>query len=123
LRLSWGVGALAFILVAIAALLFQLVTLEQSVSLMLLLVGMWTVVIAFSSSEGRDRSYYSGWGIVLAFLSLFAYIPFNYTVGLLLLAVVALILLNVFMGRTPKTYTAATNPPKPAGETPAAKAI
>ena len=122
MRMSWGVGALVSVLLGVVVFLFGILSLEQSISLMLLLVGLWTVAVAFTAAESKDRSYYSGWGVVIAFLSLFAYIPFNYTLGLLLLAVVALILLNVFMGRAPKTFTAATNPPRPAGETPAAKA-
>ena len=119
-RPGWGIGALIAILLSFAAYLFGLLTVEQTASTILLLVGLWTIVVAFLG-DSKDRTYYSGWGVVLAVLSLFAFIPFYYTVGLILIAVVALIILSVYAGRAPKAYAAATNPPRPAGETPAAK--
>jgi hypothetical protein len=93
------------------------------ISLGLLLVGLWTVVCALLLVAQKDRWYYSGWGVVLAFLSSFAYLPAGYTIGLVLIAIVALILLYVYVGQSSKMITAARTPTAPAGETPAATAI
>ena len=122
-RLSWGVGVIVAILLSVAVLSFGLVNLSHAASLGLFLVGLWTIASAFFLVERKDRWYYSGWGVVLAFLSTFAYLPAGYAIGLVLVAIVALILLYVYLGGTSKMLTAARAPTTPAGETPAATAI
>ena len=118
---GWGVGAIVTVLLSVAVYLLNLVTLRGMVSLLLLLFGAWTVVAAFMLVDRKDRSYYSGWGVVIAVLSLFYFMPsINYTIALVLLAIIALIVINVYIGRAPKLYTAATSHPSPAGDTPAA---
>ncbi len=120
--MGWGVGVVIAVLLSVAVFLFGFVDLTHMVSLVLLLVGLWTIGGAFFVVERKDRNYYAGWGVVLAILSLFAFLPPTYTIGLLLVGIVALILLYAYSGRTGKLLTAATRPPSPAGETPAAKA-
>jgi len=110
------------VLVSAAAYLFGLHA-NYAVSLMLLLLGLWTVISAIFLVDRKDRWYYTGWGVVIAFLSLFAFLPAGYTIGLILIAIVALILLYVYVGGTSKMITAARSPPSPAGETPAATAL
>ena len=120
MRPGWGVGTIVAILLSIAVYLLNLVTFTGMVSLILLLCGLWTLVAAFMLVERKDRSYYSGWGIVIAALSLFYFIPLNYTIALILLAIVALIIINVYIGKTPKIYEAATTHAPAGGGTPAA---
>ncbi len=122
MRAGWGAGVAIAVLLSLAAYLFNLVDLTHMVSLILLIVGLWSIGSAFFVVERKDRNYYVGWGVVLAVLSLFAFLPLAYTVGLLLVAIVALILLYAYSGRTGKMLTAASNPPSPAGGTPAAEA-
>lgn len=121
-RLGWGVGIIVAILLSAAAFSFGL-HLNYTISLGLLLVGLWTIVCALFLVDRKDRWYYSGWGVVLAFLSLFAFLPAGYTIGLVLIAIVALILLYVYLGGSNRMITAARAPPAPAGGTPAATAI
>ncbi len=123
MRASWGAGVAIAVLLSLAAYLFNLVDLTQMASLILLIVGLWTIGSAFFVVERKDRNYYAGWGVVLAILSLFAFLPLAYTIGLLLVAIVALILLYAYSGRTGKMLTAASNPSSPAGGTPAAEAM
>jgi hypothetical protein len=123
LKPGWGVGIIVAILLSVAVGLFGIVNLAGMVSLLLLLCGLWTLVAAFTIVELKDRSYYMGWGIVVAALSLFDFIPFNYTIALILMAIVVLIIINVYLGRAPKMYEAATAPPPSGGGTPAATAI
>jgi len=120
MRPGWGVGTIVAILLSVAVYLFGIVDFSRMVSLILLLCGLWTLVSAFTIVERKDRSYYSGWGIVIAALSLFDYIQLTYTIALILLAIVALIIINVYIGKTPKIYEAATNPTPAGGGTPAA---
>ncbi|HEV2226536.1 MAG TPA: hypothetical protein VGR56_07010 [Nitrososphaerales archaeon] len=117
---GWGIGTVIAIVLSVVVYLLGFVDLRGLVSLILLLCGLWTLVSAFVIVERKDRSYYSGWGIVLAALSLFDFIPLNYTIALILLAIVALIIINVYVGKAPKMFEAATNSPAPVGDTPAA---
>jgi hypothetical protein len=122
MKIGWGVGTLIAVLLSAAVFLFGLLDFIHTVSLVLLLSGLWTLVFAFAGAESKDRSYYSGWGLVVAILSLFAYIPFDYAIGLILIGIIALIIVSIYLGKSPKVYTAATAPPSHAGETPAANA-
>ena len=117
---GWGVGIIVAILVSAAVYLFGIINLPGLFSMILLLCGLWTVLTSLVIVETKDRNYYLGWGVVIAVLSLFDFIPFNYTIALVFMAVVVLILVNVYLGKTPKMYNAATTPPPGGGGTPAA---
>jgi len=120
-KVSWGVGEIVAILLSLISYLFTLTNLEDTLSLFLLLSGLWTIVAGLAIVEKRDRTYYASWGVVVAVLSTFAFIPLNYALGLVLVAIVALILLTAFNYRSGKMYTAANqSSPTSAGETPAA---
>jgi hypothetical protein len=81
-------------------------------------------VAAFTIFDVSERSFYMGWGVVAAALSTFdVFNNFNYTIALILIAVVALILINVYLARTPKMLSAASTSPPAGGGTPAASAI
>ena len=122
-RLGYGAGLLIVVLLSVAAFFVEIVDLPQMVSLMLLLGGLWTLVAAFTIFDVSERSFYLGWGVVAAALSTFdVFHNPSYTIALILIAVVALILINVYLGRTPKMYNAATTPPA-GGGTPAATAF
>ena len=120
---GWGVGTVVAVLLSVAVWLVGVVDFRGMVSMVLLLCGLWTLVAAFVVVDLKDRSYYMGWGVVIAALSLFDFIPFNYTIALILMAVVVLIIINVYLGKTPKMFKAATTPVAPGGDTPAATAF
>jgi hypothetical protein len=107
------------VLVSFVVYLLNFVNLYGLASLILLLTGLWTVVSAFVIFERKHRSFYSGWGIVMAALSLSYFVSPNYTVALVLLAIVTLIIINVYFGKAPKMLSVATGSPAPAGDTPA----
>jgi hypothetical protein len=122
MKLSWGMGELVVILFSIAVyLFFPALGVSYTISLLLLLSGLWTLANGVFFVEKKDRNYYVSWGVVIAVLSAFAFLPANYALGLVLIAVVALILFTAYTYRSGKMYTAATSsPPAPGGETPAA---
>jgi hypothetical protein len=123
MKVGFEIGAIIGVLLSIVAYLVELVDLKGTLALMFLLVGLWTLVSAFTIIDPKDRYYYTSWGVVIAFLALFDFIPFNYVVALIIVAVVAIIVINIYIGRAPnpKVLTAATTPPPSAGESPAAK--
>jgi hypothetical protein len=117
LKIGWGVGIVIAILLSAVVYLVGIVNLGGLVSLVLLLSGLWTLVAAFTIFDRKGRTYVSGWGVVVAALSLFYFIPPNYTIALVLLAIVALIVINVYAGRGPKASASAANFPPPPGTT------
>jgi len=108
------------VLLSVASYLFGFTDPKYTLSLMLLLAGAWTCVSGIFIVDRRDRTFYSAWGVVVAVLSSFAFLPANYTLGLVLVAVVALIIITAYGWQGRKMYTATTNTPTPASDTPAA---
>ena len=118
---SWGIGALVAVLASVAIGLLGSLSGQATLSLLLLLTGAWTVVASFTVADRKDRNYYSAWGVVIAALSLAYLIPLQYELALILLAIVALIVINVYIGKTPMIWEAATSPAPAGGPTPAAE--
>ncbi len=98
------------VLLSAAAGLLGLVGVKGTFALVLLLVGLWTLVAAFTFAERGDRPFYAGWGVVLAGLSLTYLVPLRDALGLILVAVVVLILATAYFGR------GARKPPPPGSE-------
>lgn len=92
-----GVGIIIAILLSVISFLFGLTTPLATVSLLLLLVGLWILAFGAFLSQ-KDRIYLSGWGLVLALLATFLVLPIQYTIGLVLAAIVALILVTYLRG-------------------------
>lgn len=120
MKISWGVGEIVAFLLSLISYFFGVTNGTYTLSLFLLLSGLWTLVAGLLLVERKDRTYYSAWGVVVAVLSTFAVLPLNYTIGLVLVAIVALILLTAFTYRSGKLFTATTSAQSPAGDTPAA---
>ncbi len=120
MKTGLGTGIVVAILLSVAVWLFGIVSFTAMLSMALLLTGGWTVVAGLVMVEAKDRTYYLGWGAVVAALSLSYFIELRYTIALILIVIVALILVNVYLGRAPKMYEAATTPPAAGGGTPAA---
>lgn len=121
MRPGWGIGTTVAVLLAVAVGLIGSFSLQATISLLLLLVGVWTILAAFVVVDRKDRSYYWGWGVVIAALSLSYFVELQYELALILLAIIAIIIINVYIGKTPKIYEAATNPAPAGGPTPAAE--
>ena len=124
---SYWIGVGIGVLLSLAVYFFgffgsftSLQAVEYLFSTMFLLTGLWTLVSAFAIVEAKDRTFFALWGIVFACVSLFAYVPANFAIGILLIALVVLIVLTYFTGRTQKEFSTATMSPRPAGDTPAA---
>jgi hypothetical protein len=113
LKLSWGIGILAVALISIAAALLGVVSPQGAFSMALLLAGLWTIVAAFAIVEGIDKTYYVGWGIIFACLSLSYFIPIQDALALILIAMVGLIIFTAYRGMTPKATVKPAAPATP----------
>jgi uncharacterized membrane protein HdeD (DUF308 family) len=120
MKLGWGMGEVVVILLSFVSYLFGLTSTTYTLSLFFLLSGVWTLITGLFFADKRDRTYYSSWGVIVAVLATFAFIPTNYALGLVLIAVIALIILTAYTYRT-GVFTAATrSSASQTGETPAA---
>jgi hypothetical protein len=91
-RIGLGYGLVATVLVPVALLLFKALKLDQTVSAILLLSGLWAFVFGLLMEQKEERLYYSGFGVIIAILSTFVFISLRYTVGLVIVAIVVLAL-------------------------------
>lgn len=99
-----GYGLVATVLLPVALLLFGVLDTIETVAAMLLLSGLWVLVSGLLMETKGERLYYSGLGTIVALLSTFLFIPVVYTAGLVVLALVALALIQAILrsGAQPK---------------------
>jgi hypothetical protein len=105
-RASWGIGVIVAVLISLALLLFNVVNLVGSIALMFLLGGVWIAVFGVAFADASQRMFLAGWGLVIALLSGFAILPWQYALGLEVVGILVLVLLSVFMkptSRIPRT--------------------
>jgi hypothetical protein len=88
MRVSLGVGVILATLLSLALYLFGILSATQAAAAFLLLNGIWILVFGVSLARGRDRLYYSGWGVVMASLATFAVLPLQYVLGVVVVAVI-----------------------------------
>jgi len=93
-RIGLGIGLIVTVLLPVAFLLFGILRLVQTVSTILLLSGLWAFVFGLLMENKEERLYYSGFGVIVALLSTFNFIPFRYTAGLVIVAIVVLALVS-----------------------------
>ena len=90
-RLGYS-GYVVAILLALVLYLFRITNISETVSALFLFIGLWTITLGLSYKG--ERMYYFGWGACIAVLSTFVLLPLSYTIGLVLIVIIALILIN-----------------------------
>jgi hypothetical protein len=101
LKIGLGIGLLVCVLVPVSLLLFGIVDDAQTASLILFLGGLWTVAFGAVFGGRKDRLYNVGFGIIVAILSTFIFLPLQYTAGLVVISIVVLTLASIMV--RPKT--------------------
>jgi hypothetical protein len=101
-RMGLGYGLVITVLLPVALFLFNILRFEQAVAAMLLLSGLWALAFGLFMQKSGERLYYAGFGVIVALLSTFILLPLAFTAGLIILAIVALVLVQQFKpGITP----------------------
>ncbi len=101
MRVGFGIGLLLCVLIPLALLLFGVVDVAQSASLVLLLGGLWAIAFGVAFANRRDRLYDVGFGIIVAVLSTFIILPVQYTAGLVVISIIGVVLASI--AERPKT--------------------
>ncbi|HUI86997.1 MAG TPA: hypothetical protein VLY21_07575 [Nitrososphaerales archaeon] len=112
---GWGIGVIVAVLISLALILFGIVSTIDGIAVLFLLNGIWFVVFGVAFTGARDRLYFIGWGLVVAVLSSFAFISWEYALGLEVVVILVVVLLSVFMKPAPK---APSQPAQPATQGP-----
>jgi len=85
------VGFIIAFLLSIAAYLFGVVGPSATLALFLVLAGLWTVTFGALVAKS-SQLYISGWGVVIILFATFIILPIQYTIGLVIVGIVAVIL-------------------------------
>ena len=85
-------------LVSLVLFLFGLVDYLWLGASLLLLNGLWILMYGVVEAGSRDKLYYSGWGLVRAGLSTFVVLPLAYTLGVVIVLVIAIIGVRLVVG-------------------------
>lgn len=96
-RVGLGTGIGLAVLIGLVAYLLGF-SFDNTIALILLLAGLWTLVFGLLLADKDSRLYFSGWGVVVAIISSFVVIPLNYALALILIAIIAMIVISVFYG-------------------------
>ena len=92
-------GLLVCVLVPVVLLLFGVLDVSQTASAVLLLAGLWAIAYGLLFSKSGNKMYTIGIGIIVAVLSTLLFLPLQYVIGLVLIAVIAIVLATVVIGR------------------------
>jgi hypothetical protein len=112
-RIGLGVGLIATVLIPVALSFFGVLGGKDAVAAILLLSGAWAFVFGLFAEAKQERLYTSGFGALVAILSTFIVIHLRYTIGLFIVALVALALIQALTrpgGKRPSVPQAGQGP-------------
>jgi hypothetical protein len=116
LRIQLGIGLVIAVLLPLALFLFGVLKPYGAISAILLLAGLWILVFGVTFGAKVDRIYNVAMGLIIAILCTFYFIPARFTLGLVVIAIIAMIVLSLVV--RPKQGTgrmAARGPTTPTG--------
>src|SRR5208283_5492263 len=95
LRVQLGIGLVIAVLLPLALLLFDVLKPYGAIAAMLLLAGLWILVFGVTFGARVDRIYNVSMGLIIAILCTFYFIPARFTLGLVVVAAIAMIVLSL----------------------------
>ena len=93
---GWGIGVIIAVLISLALILFGVVSTINGIAVLFALNGIWFVVFGLAFTRARDRLYFIGWGLVVAVLSTFAFLKWEYALGLEVVVILLVVVLSIF---------------------------
>jgi hypothetical protein len=95
MRIAYGEGVIVAIILPFVFLLLGLIKLYDTLFLVLLLFGLWTIVSALVLARLSERNFYLTWGLILSCISTIFVIQVAYAIALVLIAIIASLVINV----------------------------
>jgi hypothetical protein len=115
LRVQLGIGLVIAVLLPLALLLFGALTPYGAIAAVLLLAGLWILVFGVTFGAKVDRIYNVAMGLIIAILCTFYFIPARFTLGLVVVAAIAMVVLSLVV--KPKQGTGRMGGQGPAAST------
>jgi len=115
LRVQLGIGLVIAVLLPLALLLFGALTPYGAIAAVLLLAGLWILVFGVTFGAKVDRIYNVAMGLIIAILCTFYFIPARFTLGLVVVAAIAMVVLSLVV--KPKQGTGRMGAQGPAAST------
>ena len=101
MQIGYGAGALVTILLPFVFLFLGITSILQTLFLVFLLYGLWTLVATFTMVKKAERNYYLSWGLILTGASSFFVTSFAYAIAIVLVLIIVSILIT-YTRRGPK---------------------
>jgi len=95
MRIQLGIGLIIAVLVPLALYLFDVLKPYGAIAAMLLLAGLWVLVFGIAFGAKVDRTYNVAMGLIVAILCTFYFIPARDALGLVVVAVIAMIVVSL----------------------------
>jgi len=95
MKAQLGMGLIIAVLLPLALFLFEVLKFAGAIAAILLLAGLWILVFGVTIGEKVDRLYSIGMGLIIAILSAFYFIPPRFVLGLVLVAIIAMVVLSL----------------------------
>jgi predicted membrane protein len=115
LRVQLGIGLVIAVLLPLALLLFGALTPYGAIAAVLLLAGLWILVFGVTFGAKVDRIYNVAMGLIIAILCTFYFVPARFTLGLVVVAAIAMVVLSLVV--KPKQGTGRMGAQGPAAST------
>lgn len=96
-----GIGLIIAVLVPIALFLFTVLNLSGMIAAILLLAGLWILVFGVTFGARVDRLYNVAMGLIIAILCTFDFIPARFALGLVVVAIIAMVVVSIFVRPKP----------------------
>jgi hypothetical protein len=116
LRVQLGIGLVIAVLLPLALFLFDVLNPYGAIAAILLLAGLWILVFGVIFGAEVDRIYNVAMGLIIAILCTFYFISARFALGLVVVAVIAMIVLSLVV--RPKRGTGKMAAQGPAAPTP-----
>lgn len=106
-------GLIIAVLLPLALFLFNVLSPYGAIATMLLLAGLWILVFGVTIGAKIDRLYNVGMGLIIAILCTFYFVPARFALGLVVVAIIAMVVLSLLVKPKQGTGRMARGPASP----------
>ena len=109
LKLGFGEILILIILSGVALFLLEIFDVTQTFAFLMIGVGLWSVIFGIAIARSDERQYYVGWGVVVAVFASVFFVPLQYALALVLIAMVLIATISIVL-RNKSTVNLSSKP-------------
>lgn len=95
MQVGYGAGSIITIIAPFVVFFLGITNTLQTLFLVFLLFGLWTLVATFAVVKKEERRYYLSWGLLLAGISSLFVISIAYAIALILVVLIVIVLITL----------------------------